>query len=39
MALPRRHLIHLDQKQLLAGPLALTGVIGIGERESGYFAK
>lgn len=30
-ALPWHNLIHLDQEQLLAGLLALTGVIGVGE--------
>ena len=30
-ALPRHHLIHLDQEQLLAGLLALAGVLGVGE--------
>src|SRR5690606_32418533 len=30
-ALPRHHLFHLDQEQLLAGLLALAGVLGVGE--------
>jgi len=30
-ALPRHHLIHLDQEQLLAGLFALAGVLGVGE--------
>lgn len=48
-ALPRYHLIHLDQEQRLAGLLALAGVLGIGEGHLlhqktrwvafGYFAK
>jgi len=29
--LPLHHLIHLDQEQLLAGLLALAGVLGVGE--------
>ena len=30
-ALPRHHLIHLDQEQFLAGLLALAGILGVGE--------
>jgi len=48
-ALPRHNLFHLDQEQLLAGLLALGGVLGVGEGhllhretqrvESGHFAR
>ncbi len=30
-AQPRHHLIHLDQEQLLAGLIALVGVLGVSE--------
>ncbi|MNE41940.1 hypothetical protein D3C80_1360420 [compost metagenome] len=30
-ALPRHHLIHLDQEQFLAGLLAFAGVLGVGK--------